>query len=164
MEEKYIGTTERAAIIRAELKAKKWTARDISVRASSFSMGSSITVTIKNADIPIAAVKEIADKHESISRCQLTGDILSGGNRYLHVGYSTEAREVFAARLLPSVQAAAEELAKASDNVLMPVTGSDFKLGKGRHGHGFSLWRYSGHEAEVYDAREAAIVIGMGGR
>jgi hypothetical protein len=79
----YIGTTERAALIRAELKAKhKWSSRDVSVKADHFSMGSAIRISIKNPDVSLAAVKAIAEAHESISRDESTGEILSGGNRY----------------------------------------------------------------------------------
>jgi hypothetical protein len=169
MSETYIGTTERAAIIRQELKAKhKWSSRDVSVKADHFSMGSAIRISIKNPAVPLAAVKAIASAHESISR-DASGEILSGGNRYLDIGYSQEAREIIAAKHLPAVQAAAERLASAELNHLIPVEGTGFLLGAGRHGlgHGFSVWKGgdSGrHEAEVYDAKEAATVIGMGGR
>jgi hypothetical protein len=167
MSETYIGTTERAAIIRAELKAKhKWTSRDVSVKADHFSMGSAIRIRIKNPAVPLAAVREIAGSHEKIDRDD-SGDILSGANRYLDISYSSEAREAMAATKLPAVTAAAEVLA-ASENAgyLFPVEGSDFLLGYGRHGkaYGFSLWRNGGHEAEVGDLKEAAVVVAMGGR
>jgi hypothetical protein len=168
MSETYIGTTERAAMIRAELKKRyAWTGRDVSVKADHFSMGSAIRISIKKADIPLAAVKEIAAEHESISRDEATGEILSGGNRYLEVGYSQEARAVIAARHLPALEAAAEKLAAGDPAFLLPVEGSDFLLGYGRHGkaYGFTLWKQSGGlDAEVCDLREAAIVVGMGGR
>jgi hypothetical protein len=166
MSETYIGTTERAAIIRAELKAKhKWTSRDVSVRADHYSMGSAIRIQIKNAAVPLATVKEIASAHESISR-DASGEILSGGNRYVEVGYSSEAREALAASAMPAVQAAAEALADGDPAYLLPIEGTDFLLGYGRHGkaYGFSLWRKGSHDAEVGDLKEAAIVVAMGGR
>ena len=39
-------TTTTAADIRTTLKAHGWTSRDVSVRSSEYSLGSSITVTI----------------------------------------------------------------------------------------------------------------------
>lgn len=167
MESTYIGTTERAALIRAELKKRHgWKQTDVSVRARHYSLGSSIDISIKNPAVPLAAVKEIAVEHESIDR-DASGEILSGGNRFVSVGYSSEAREALAAQWLPAVQAAAEELAN-SDNAsyLFPVEGTAFLIGCGRHGLrcGFSLWKDGGHEAEVSDLKEAATVIGMGGR
>lgn len=167
MSETYIGTTERAAIIRQELKAKhKWSSRDVSVKADHFSMGSAIRISIKNPAVPMAAVKAIAEAHESISR-DASGEILSGGNRYIDIGYSSEAREALAAQHLPAIQAAASLLAASeTPNVLIPVEGTAFLLGAGRHGveYGYSLWKEGGHEAEVSHAKEAAILVGMGGR
>lgn len=169
MSDGYLGTTERAAMIRAELKAKhKWTSRDVSVKADHFSMGSAIRIQIKNPAVPLAAVKDIASAHERIDR-DASGEILSGCNRYVDISYSSEARSALAAAHLPAVEAAAEKLA-ASENAgyLFPVEGSDFLLGYGRHGkaYGFSLWKkeQGGLDAEVSDLKEAALVIGMGGR
>jgi hypothetical protein len=168
MSQTYIGTTERAAMIRAELKAKhKWTSRDVSVKADNFSMGSAIRIRIKNADVSLAAVKEIAAVHEKIDRDQASGEILSGANRYLDIEYSSEAREVLIARHLPAVQAAADQLTSANPNYLIPIEGTGFMLGAGRHGlrYGFSLWLggdCGSHRAEVCDAQEAAARVGMG--
>ncbi len=164
--ETYIGTTERAAIIRAALKAKGWSSRLVSVKADHFSMGSAIRISIKSAAVPFAEVKAIASEHESISR-DASGEILSGGNRYLDISYSSEAREAFAAAHLPAVHAAAERLALPGNfGCLLPVEGSAFLLGANRHGinYGFSLWKDGGHEAEVSNEKEAAILVGMGGR
>lgn len=167
MEEKYLGTTERAAMIRAELKAKhKWSSRDVSVKADHYAGGSAIRISIKNPAVPLAAVRAIASEHESISR-DASGEILSGGNRYLDIGYSQDARAAIAAQHLPAVQAAAERLAEADPNHLIPVEGTGFLLGAGRNGFGFSVWmggESGSHDAEVCDLKEAATVIGMGGR
>jgi hypothetical protein len=168
MSETYIGTTERAAMIRAELKKKHaWTGKDVSVKADHFSMGSAIRIQIKKAGIPIAAVREIALEHESISR-DASGEILSGGNRYIDIGYSSEAREAMAAAHLPAVEAAAAKL-QAEPGYLFPVEGTGFLLGAGRHGltYGFSLWlggESGSHLAEVGSVKEAATLVGMGGR
>lgn len=167
MSETYIGTTERAAMIRAELKAKhKWSGRDVSVKADHFSMGSAIRIQIKNAAVSLAAVREIAKAHEKIDR-DASGEILSGCNRYVEIGYSSEAREALAAGKIEAVQAAAAQL-EASENAgyLFPVGDSGFLLGYGRHGkaYGFSLWKNGSFETEAYDLKEAAIVVAMGGR
>ncbi len=86
------GTTkEHAARIRAEFKALGWLARDISVRCHGYSMGSSIYVTIKNPEIKLGPVTAIAETAEHIHR-DAHGDILSGGNRYVHVEHSRECK------------------------------------------------------------------------
>jgi hypothetical protein len=83
----YLSTTQRSALIREALKAKGIPARAVSVRSDHFSMGSAIRIVIKSAAVRISLVKEIASEHEKIDRCSSTGEILSGGNRYLDVEY-----------------------------------------------------------------------------
>lgn len=74
--------------IRAALKTEMGLiSRDVSVRSSIFSMGSSIDVTIKRLDVSIAKVEEIANRAKIIHRDQF-GDILGGGNRYVSVDYA----------------------------------------------------------------------------
>src|SRR5690242_8810015 len=86
-----LGVTARAAAIRAALKAQHgWTSRDVSVRAESFSMGSALRVKIKNPAVSLTAVRVIAREFETVSRCEQTGEVLSGGNTYLDVEYSYE--------------------------------------------------------------------------
>lgn len=87
----YTTTTEAAATIRAALKARGWNARKVSVRASSYSTGSSIRVEIKSADVPLSIVEAIANGEEQIDRCGITGEILSGGNRFVTVQYDPAA-------------------------------------------------------------------------
>jgi len=136
----YVTTTDRAAIIRAALKAKGWNARKVSVRADYYSMGSSLHVTIKDADVPLAVVEAIANEHESIDRDQF-GDILSGGNRFVHVRYSSEANAVLTARYLPVVAAAAAEVdASVDDRRLFPIDGTEYLVGRGYNNYGYSLW------------------------
>lgn len=100
----YISTTERAAMIRAQLKRELGaSSRQVSVKSDSFSMGSAIRVLIKDASVSMADVKRIAMAHERVDRCSMTGDILSGGNRYINIDYCQAAlrplREEFEAAL-----------------------------------------------------------------
>lgn len=133
-------TTDRAATLRAAYKAKGWSSRDISVKSNYFSMGSSIDIRVKNAAVPLATVEAMANEHESIRRCELTGEILSGGNCYVHVSYSHEAAEVIRAQYAPALTAAAAVLADASDNSLIPVGETGYLLGRDNYS-GFALWQ-----------------------
>ena len=55
-------TTEHAAVIRNTLKRDHgWTSRQVSIRAEYFSLGSSITVIVKDPAIPLPVVKAIAE-------------------------------------------------------------------------------------------------------
>lgn len=120
-------TTEEAAAIRQELKKRGWSARQVSVRSEYFSMGSSITVTVKDPTVPIDVVEEVAKCAERIDRCQITGEILSGGNRYVHVSYSREAERAVMAPWLALVQAAVDAVEPGS-NLLQNIEGTPFRI------------------------------------
>lgn len=92
-----MSTKEHAAAIRAELKKNGWSSRDVSVRAECYSMGSTIHVTIKNPGVPLSPVTRIAEVHERVDRCEHTGEILSGGNRFVRVGYDSRVMREMAA-------------------------------------------------------------------
>lgn len=98
----YTTAAEDAAKIRAELKrVRGWTSSQISVKSDSYSMGSSIDVTIKAAGIKLAVVKEIAKEFERVRRCEYSGEILSGGNRYVSVKFDWEFLDSLAKRYEP---------------------------------------------------------------
>lgn len=71
--------------IKKELKAAGFTGK-ISVTTDS-----SIRVTLKDYSMSAEAIKIfLASKYERISRCEATGEILSGGNRFVFVSYDWE--------------------------------------------------------------------------
>ena len=98
-------TTDEAKTIRTALKAKGWSSRKVSVRANYFSMGSEIIVTIKDASVPMSVVKEIAKAAEKIDRCEITGEILGGGNLYVDVNYTRKALAAVAAPFVSKIRA-----------------------------------------------------------
>ncbi len=163
----YLSTTDRAATIRQELKRKHgWTSRDVSVRADYYSMGSAIRVVVKNPDVPIAAVKASSEQHESIDRDARTGEILSGGNRFVTVNYAHEACDVLRSRMIDAVRKAADTLNAGSDNCLIDIEGTPYMLGYGSHGKGcgFSIWkRDAGHQAQAMDENGVALYVAIGG-
>ena len=86
-----MNTVERAREIRKELKAK-FKGVKFSVRTKKYSGGSSISVSW--VDFPtVEAVEEITSKYESVLRCEYTGEILSGGNTYIHT-YNTWSEDM----------------------------------------------------------------------
>ena len=154
-----MSTTDRAASIRAALKAKGWSTRKVSVRSHYYSMGSSIYVTVKDPDIPLSAVEAIAEPHEHIDRCAYSGEILSGGNRYVSVDYSHDAADAIRARYAPLLDATATALAAdENDRSLHPLGETGFLLGRGYHGNNFSLWKDS-HIAEGYRPVDLALAL-----
>ena len=156
--EENMTTTEHAAEIRTALKKRGWNSRHVSVKSDCYSLGSAIRVTVKDPSINIEDVQQIAEPHECIHRCEITGEILGGGNRYVDVSYSSEALAVRSARYLPAVTEAAEKLAKTSENSLSCIEGTKYLLGKNQYDR-YSLWSDT-HLAECYDlagiAREIA--------
>jgi hypothetical protein len=73
-------------------------------------MGSSIHVEIKHPEVCETEAKRIAEGHKSVRRCEITGDILSGGNRYVSVSYSSECEAALAAPYLEALTEAVEGL------------------------------------------------------
>lgn len=123
--------TQEAKTIRQALKAELGvTSRQVSVKANHFSMGSSVTVTVKDHTVDFEKVEEIANRSERIRRCEMTGDILGGGNTYIHVGFSREAEEALAEPFLVAVEAAVVEAGEAGENSLVEIEGTDLLLGK----------------------------------
>ena len=87
----YTDVTETAKSVRKELKAS-FPGVKFSVRSSRFSGGSSVSVRWTDGPAP-HKVREITDGHAEIHRCEYTGEILAGSNRYVHADrdYSQEA-------------------------------------------------------------------------
>jgi len=83
MSSKYTSAAEDAVTIR---QAFKLAGIKASVRSEQYSGGSSIYVKVKKGSVQEAT--EIAKKCEKISRCEASGEILSGGNRYVSVSAS----------------------------------------------------------------------------
>lgn len=107
----YTSAAQNAATIRAALKKHYGiTSRQVSVRSSTFSMGSSVDVSIHDPAVDIREVKNIADKFEKIDRCEITGEILCGGNRHLSVSYSDKARDAFAAANVAKIDELVSEI------------------------------------------------------
>lgn len=48
--------------------------------------------TINDPSISLAPIERIAFSYQKISRCDVTGEILSGGNTFVFVAYSHEAK------------------------------------------------------------------------
>ena len=91
----YLSTTEKAKIIRNELKAIGITSKHISVVKDSW--GSiRLTLKVEESDLDMKAVSAIAYKHESIDRCEVSGEILMGCNTFISIvnlqGYSKSYR------------------------------------------------------------------------
>jgi phospholipid N-methyltransferase len=83
MTKMHTSVAESAKILREALK-KEFPEIKFSVRSSNFSMGSSIDISYNDGPIE-KDVEKITSEFENISYDSYTGEILSGGNRYIHV-------------------------------------------------------------------------------
>ena len=149
---------EAAKRIRQELKARGWSSRQVSVRAANYSMGSSIRVEVRDADISLPTVRAIAKGSEQIRRCEISGDILSGGNRYVNTSYSTGARDELAGRWVENVRSAVESI-EPDSNVLERVSDTPFLVGRPDEDR-ISLWDNDKHIGECFSTGEVAFRIG----
>ena len=102
--DKYLTAAERAAIIR---KAYKASGIKATVRSSSYSMGSSVEIRVISGNFALAT--EIAQRFSSVRRCEVTGEVLSGGNKYVNVEWHESAIVTKSAELT-EVEAAAKTL------------------------------------------------------
>ena len=112
----WTSSAEDAAKIRAAHKAQGITSRQVSVKSESFSMGSSIDITIKAPGISKSRVEEIANNYERIRRDDATGEILSGGNRYVAVNFDWKLLNETAREFLPWLNAL-----EITGNSMLPV-------------------------------------------
>lgn len=118
-------TTEHAAEIRAAFKALGWSSRKVSVRADHFSMGSSIDVTIKDPCVSTTKAKAIAEGAQSIRRCEISGEILGGGNRYVHVRHSRECEAAMAEKWIEPLRAALASIPEGDTSRIASIEGTE---------------------------------------
>jgi hypothetical protein len=96
--------TEKCQTIRTDLKrAFGITSRQVSVRKSP---GGAINCTIHDDAVDVRDVLNVAARHKSVRYCEVSGEILSGGNVFLSVGYSEKAAASYLAKHLPEITAA----------------------------------------------------------
>lgn len=102
-----------AARIRSVLKKQGISQRQVSIRSES----GSISIQIHDPAVDIREVRNVAASSEKVDRDAYTGEILCGGNRFLHVSYSDKAAEVFAdqvADLIAAIISSAEHCTESS--------------------------------------------------
>lgn len=152
-----------AALIRADLKSELGlTARQVSVRTS---RGSAVNIEIKDPTADFAQIEAIASRQEVIHRDGF-GEILGGGNTFVFVHWSTEARTERASRHLSSATKAIAELEAAGrdSNILIPIVdkgaenGPEVLIGWDQPGFGYRVWNGNTAGMHVNTAECAAAI------
>ncbi len=150
---------EQCKLLRVAYKKRGWNRTAIAVRNREYSMGSSMSIEIKRPDLvtDYAEAERLANAGESIRRCESSGEILSGGNRFVHFEFSDEALVTIAA---PFIEAATAALAKAEAGAefeIHEIEGTVFTLNLdsgdlkiwNETGHAFSMNRHEGEAGSV---------------
>ena len=137
---------EQCKLLRAAYKKRGWNQTAISVRNHSYSMGSRMNVEIKRPDLvkDYAEAARLANAAESIRRCEMMGEILSGGNRYVSFEFSSEALEKIAAPFLAASLAALEKAAAGEESDIHEIAGTAFSLNV--DGYDVKIWGESACE------------------
>lgn len=148
-------TTEAAAQIRKTLKAHGWTSRDVSVRSDLYSMGSTIRVLVKSPAVDMATVRDIAEKFSRVSRCEATGEILNGGNRFVEIDWARPVVEAISAGLLENI--------REDGTVSEPLPGVRVFRTNDTSGHYYAAW-HGGDEiihcwGREFCARQLAVMV-----
>lgn len=152
-------TKEHAAEIRKAFKAKGWNAKMVSVRMHQYSMGSSIYVSIKHPSIPPEVARKIAEAHQRVDRCEMTGEILSGGNMFVFVETTDEVQAQLAAPYVDAIRKALAELkqtAKDHPNLHAEIV-DGFTVGMDSNGFHVGLWGAHSH-LQSFAGEEYSIV------
>lgn len=131
--------TEIAKETKDRLKRAGFNAKRVSVRHEQYSMGSTMHVTIRDPEIRESQVRELVQPAERIDRCEITGEILCGGNRFLDIRYSDEAEAIRRNRVRDACAAAVAELPD-DDNTLQPIGSTGLLVGRGDHKYGFKVF------------------------
>ncbi len=82
--------SERASALRKDLKSMGYNARKVSVRCTD----GAIHVTVKTLGVDYDAVEKAAEAYSHIHRCDVTHEILSGGNTFVFVAESYELEKL----------------------------------------------------------------------
>lgn len=90
--------------IRTLLKENGYSNRLISVRVQPAGYSTSIRVTIKDLSIPIDKILTLVTPFKSIAYCEVTQEVLEGGNTYLNVDYDYDILMDKQEELLPKAQ------------------------------------------------------------
>ena len=90
------------------------------------------------------------------------GEILSGGNTFVHVDHSSDVRAELRSRYSDAVQAGMDLLSKDSPNTLQPVAGFvDVLVGRSNNGWAYSLWIDGRHCREFDSAPTGSMEIAL---
>lgn len=113
--------------VRAAFKAAGFTTRHVTVA----SPRGDVRVTVRSLLVPFAWAKAVAKQVENVRHCEHSGEILLGGNTFVHVVHSEAAERELVARHMAAVMATAQKVMDAAQDgsgyAVEGTTGTDGK-------------------------------------
>lgn len=91
----------KAIDLRKELGLKP---KDISIRIENCGYSESIRVEIKNLLISKSDIENKLAKYRDVGRCEVTGEILQGGNTYVTVNYNSDSMKAASKKIKSDVE------------------------------------------------------------
>jgi hypothetical protein len=134
---------QAASEIRAAVRAAGFTSRQVAVYMT---RGEGVRVVVRDLSVPFGFVQGLAARYERVSRCEMTGEILCGGNLYVSADVDSDA-----------IDAAAAELeAKERDGILLSFMGRRIRrMADARNAH--CPYTHDGKHAWSAQANEMTI-------
>lgn len=102
---------ELSSEVRSKLKEAGFTSKDYSIRVRDAGYSTSVDISVKNPKVRVSEVITVAKQFESVERDERTGEILQGGNVFVHCQY--ESDEMFDEVIEP-LMATAEKVFSSS--------------------------------------------------
>lgn len=102
--------------IRKALKEMGYNSRMVSVRNERGGYDSSITLVIRDAKVNYSKVEEVAKSFKKIDRCEVSQEILCGGNTYVWIRVEDAVEKAWASEFIPQITSALEELEKKGES------------------------------------------------
>jgi hypothetical protein len=144
---------EKAAEIRKALKQRGWSSRKVSVRCEPCTYSREIVCSIKDPGVPADVVREIAEQYKSVRYCEVSGELLSGGNTYITVGYDREVLEPLVAETLGKLSDEPGKVVEVWDGWFVA------RLGLGPVYGQYKYWHGDERSTSCYDKRTAAEAV-----
>ncbi len=127
------------------IKELGYNQRQVSVKEGGGSLSWSFDVTVRDPKVNMEAVERAVKNHESVDRCQASGEILSGGNTFIFVRATDEVKAVWASEFLPVIQVASERLVTLEKNQGANIN-DNYSLSRGYNGYGYRLTYWKNKE------------------
>ena len=100
----------RSAAVRAEIKKLGYSSKQVSVRSGYCGYSDYTHITVKDVKANIKEIEKACKKFQSIDYDMASGEILEGGNTYIHVQYDYSAMNDAIKNELPKVNSIIADL------------------------------------------------------